>query len=329
VNLEKYLQYATHHSEAIIQWLFLAILTLTGLLIARNLFAKKEEVHAGGAALAGGEEIRSFLQKIMEQTAKLEAIPKAGMTEATAASIDAQVQALKKDLSSRDEEIKALKSAAPASAGTASADAEALNGRLKELESKLAEYEILEDDIADLSLFKDENARLKAELDKMRTGGGTSAPAPAAAPVVTAAEAMPGPELNVQEQLKLTETGDPMQDFESAVKLEKKLTGGGEATIEQAGPSTSATTTEPAKEADDLFAEFAVAQPEAEAAEAAPAPVESASEPPDQGALDTNKMMEEMAALTSMSASAEGTGLHDDGIDTDKMAAEATNLTKS
>ena len=47
--------------------------------------------------------------------------------------------------------------------------------RISELEAKLAEYEVLEDDIADLSLYKEENARLKTELDRLKGGGAPSA----------------------------------------------------------------------------------------------------------------------------------------------------------
>ncbi|MBK9294416.1 MAG: hypothetical protein IPM57_08215 [Oligoflexia bacterium] len=41
--------------------------------------------------------------------------------------------------------------------------------KIKELEARLAEYEIIEDDIANLSLYKEENARLKNELQKIKT----------------------------------------------------------------------------------------------------------------------------------------------------------------
>ncbi len=48
------------------------------------------------------------------------------------------------------------------------ANTEEIQKRIQELESRLAEYEIIEDDIANLSLYKEENVRLKTEMEKMR-----------------------------------------------------------------------------------------------------------------------------------------------------------------
>ena len=47
---------------------------------------------------------------------------------------------------------------------------EALQKKLVDLEARLAEYEIIEDDIADLSHFKEENMRLRDELAALRNG---------------------------------------------------------------------------------------------------------------------------------------------------------------
>jgi len=50
--------------------------------------------------------------------------------------------------------------------------------KIKELESRLAEYEIISEDIADLSFFKEENVRLTKELESLRSGdSGASAEA--------------------------------------------------------------------------------------------------------------------------------------------------------
>jgi len=304
VKLEKALQYATHHSESIIQWLVLAILVLTGLLIAKSLFGKKSEVASGagaGAASPDNGELQAFMQKMIERTSKLEAMPLTGMSEAIASSVDSQVQALKLDLAAREEEIGKLKAAGnPAP----SQEADGLSARIKELESKLAEYEILEDDIADLSLFKEENARLKSEVERLK--GDRPVEGEPIPTVVTEAEPVVAPP-SLGEELKIAETGDPMQDFESALKLEKKLAG------VETPQETAPPLVEPAEpEGDDLFAEFAKALPET--------PVED---------LDTEKMMSEMEALNSATPSADASGLHDESIDTDKMAAEASNLNKA
>ncbi len=64
-------------------------------------------------------------------------------------------------------------------------------------------------------------------------------------------------------------------------------------------------------EADDLFAEFSAGGTTEESS----------------GNLDTDKMMAEMAALVSMEPSSENA--LEEGIDTDKMAAEASSFGKS
>ncbi len=338
-SLENALNYITHHVESIIQWLFLATLLLGSYPIYRWVFGKRGEdgpVTAASAAsvtLADGGDIQVFLKKILDQTTKLETMPMAAMTPSAAGEIEAQIQVMKKELAARDEELGKLKSGGDKKP---SADADGLTTRIKELESKLAEYEILEDDIADLSLYKEENQRLKAELDKSKAAGvGTaSAVPPLTSPAKdedivaefanavgqkAAAESKP-------KSMEIKETGDPMADFESAVALEKKMTGGEPgmpAPLPEAAPfltppkppppAERADPAAPAKEGDDLFAEFA-------------APPAGADE---GGSLDTDKMMAEMAALVDRSdGAAAGSGLEETS-DIEKMALEATGLTKS
>jgi hypothetical protein len=320
VNLEKTLDYYTHHSESIIQWLFLAILVMVAFLIARWLFGKVEaSASAGIGSASGSAEIQEFLQKMMSQTAKLEAVPLQELSPAAVGDVDAQVQALKKELASREEEIKALKAAGDKKAD---ADAVALGERIKELEAKLAEYEILEDDIADLSLYKEENARLKAELEKGKgTTAETEPPAPAPAAAAAAGEDIVAEfaqavgqesvaDAVVKAPLNVAPAAEATVDIASAVALEKKMAG-----AEPAPAPAPAAPAAAKAEGDDLFAEFAESPPESAAAEVLDA------------GLDTDKMMAEMASLVS-DPPASGGGL-DESTDVEKMAAEATNLTKS
>lgn len=313
MNLESALNYLTHHIEPIIQWLFFAILLLSAFLIVRWLFGKKGEgtdagLSANSVTLADGGDIQTFLKKILDQTAKLENMSLEGLSSAGAGDIDARIQAIKIELASRDEEIVKLK----AGGGNKGADADVVNTRIKELESKLAEYEILEDDIADLSLYKEENARLKDELEKSKASL-SEAPAPPPAPasgndiVAEFAEAV-GQDATTDSSLAagpmvIPETGDPMADFESVVALEKKVTQPAVA----APPAEAA----PQAEGDDLFGEFAAA-PKAE----------------DEGGLDTDKMMAEMAELVSVDSGGDVSSGLEEVSDIEKMAAEATNLAK-
>lgn len=342
MNLESILNYFTHHVEAIIQWLFLAFLALTGFVMTRSLLGKKRDDGADAAAgLSVDSGVETVLQKILERTSKLDSASIQPMSPEAVALVETQVATLKKELSARDEEIKALKASGGASPGL-SEEAAKLAARLKELEAKLAEYEILEDDIADLSLYKEENVRLRKEVEGLRGGAPVSAPAPAAAPAAELAAAPAvaadagapddivaefadavaqgaAPEAAIPETpplIKVPDTGNPMNDFEAAVKMEKKLTQTAAPTPAPtpapvtAAPTAAAAPASASTESDDLFAELAE-PPKAEVAE---------------GDLDTEKMMAEMAALVSLDP-ASGNAL-EEGIDTDKMAAEAGAFTK-
>lgn len=322
MNLEKYLSLITHRSESIIQWLFLAILLLSGLLIARALFGKKVEESKS----SGGIDLQTALQKIMEQTTKLESVSLEKLNAQGVAQVEAQVQALKTDLASREAELTQLKSSG---SNVSSEAADKLGVRIKELEAKLSEYEILEDDIADLSLYKEENTRLRTEIDRLKGGVAPASTAVAVeggelveefAQAVSNPPATEAPEVTVA---AIPDTGDPMADFENAVDLEKELEEKLEAAsaspvaaapgappkaappIAPAPAAPSASDTQ--QEADDLFAEF--------------------SSGSDEATLDTEKMMAEMAALVGMEP-ATGSSL-EESIDTEKMAAEATTLQKS
>ena len=75
-----------------------------------------------------------------------------------------------------------------------------LQERIKELEARLSEYEIIAEDIADLSFYKEENHKLQKEIDEIKNKGtsGTAAttttasaspsPAPSPAPPAPAAQ---------------------------------------------------------------------------------------------------------------------------------------------
>lgn len=333
------MDFAVHHAESIIQWVFLIILLISGWLVGRYLFGKRAG-HAGEES--SNPELTAAIKQILDQTAKLESISVGGLT-GDAGAFEAQLRLLKSDLAAREAELAKLQ----AGGGKLGEDAAGVNARIQELEAKLAEYEILEDDIADLSLYKEENQRLRGEVERLKVSGGSAAAgtsdpvvaAPAVEPVAlaisepaeeiaeeptetVAEEAAPEPageddilaefaEAVGQQDaavkgpatLAVPDTGNPMADFESAVKVEKR-----EEVLKSAAAPEATADAGPQAEADDLFAEFSGAE--------------------DGGAsLDTDKMMAEMAALVSVDPAGDP-GL-EESIDTDKMAAEADTLFKS
>jgi hypothetical protein len=93
--------------------------------------------------------------------------------------VSAEKSKLEKDLS----EAKTAAASAIANAGGGSSGDEAkLQQKIQELESKLAEYNVIEDDLANLKRLQQENTQLKATL----TSKGIPIPAAGAAPLVEA-----------------------------------------------------------------------------------------------------------------------------------------------
>jgi hypothetical protein len=347
VKLEKFLQYVTHHSEAMTQWLFLAVLFLAGAIVARGLFGKKGEEPDGtkvafsgtGAVRSAGDgdaiatapapELQAALIKIMEQTAKLESLSLGDLKPASPQEANTQVEALKRDIQAKETEIARLKAegeARPSVETGPDGETGNLSARIKELEAKLAEYEILEDDIADLSLYREENSRLREEIEKYKSGG-AAAPAPVPTSSQDPSVATPGSEDIVAEfahavgqeatpadgepvltEVQIPDTGNPMADFENTVKLEKQIKPS--PAPESAGHEPAAPTPAAAEEKDDLFAEFTEDKPEGKEDEL-------------DANLDTDKMMAEMASLVNHEPG--GNALEED-VDTEKMVLEMTGL---
>ncbi|MEW6055267.1 MAG: hypothetical protein AB1540_01525 [Bdellovibrionota bacterium] len=75
--------------------------------------------------------------------------------------------------------------ATPATGGEAKKALDEAVEKITKLESKLAEYEVIEDDLANLKKYQQENKQLRAQLEGLQ--GGAPAPAPASTPAATAA----------------------------------------------------------------------------------------------------------------------------------------------
>lgn len=194
--MDQFLTFWTLHNEAIIQWLLFVIVILTTLILVRMIVTRGSDANAEGHHSIS-PAMEAALAKIAEQAAHggatavsvggggSAASAQANGTSATSSNAQASgtvstelAAEHKAAIEKRDGEIRALKKELEQRASES--DPSQYLSRIKELEGKLAEYEILEDDIADLSLFKEENAKLKAELDAIK--GGAVIPPPTAAP---------------------------------------------------------------------------------------------------------------------------------------------------
>lgn len=103
-----------------------------------------------------------------------------------------------------------------ASQGPAAGPTAELEKKISELQARLAEYEIIEDDIADLSLYKEENEGLKAEVASLREQLDYAKENVAKAPKVN-----PGPATELKfekaDKFELDPEDDVMKAFNDAV----------------------------------------------------------------------------------------------------------------
>lgn len=136
------------------------------------------------------KEIEEKLKKILDnQSTNVGATALLGdgqgiISEAAQAEIE-KLTVVLKEKEKQIEEIKATAAQAPAAAG---GDIKKYEEKVKELETRLQEYEIIAEDIADLSFYKEENNKLQKELSAYKSGGAAPAsePTPKVEPPVQA-----------------------------------------------------------------------------------------------------------------------------------------------
>lgn len=122
---------------------------------------------------------------------------KAALAQALAKQEELQklLAALTKDKAAVDAKLAAGASAPAAAGGDPNALKE-LNDKIAKLESRLAEYEVIEDDLANLKKYQQENKQLRSQLEALQKGGAAPAPTPppeAAAPPPPAPAPEPTP----------------------------------------------------------------------------------------------------------------------------------------
>lgn len=125
-----------------------------------------------------------------------------------AMEFDRMMNGLRAEKTALEQKLKDAQSQA-AAGGAAGAPSPAMQKELEDLRAKLQEYEVIEDDLANLKKFQKENEQLKQRLEQLEKGGGAAPqlsvvqggaaaapePAPAApAPEPTAAAPAPAAE---------------------------------------------------------------------------------------------------------------------------------------
>lgn len=208
-------------------------------------------------------------------TAKGDAVVSEEVTAAVAAAAEsaAEVAQLRLTLTESYQRVEALQAqiealkasastAAPAGEGSGAAEAGGMSaaekaemqGKLADLEARLAEYEIISEDIADLSRYREENDELKKQIEDLKSRGVSSAAAPASTPA-TEPVAPVEPE-SIVEEPAVTEAASAGAELSEADLM---------AELESAAASVSEPVAEAPVEAgsdlidDDLMKEFAAA----------------------------------------------------------------------
>lgn len=208
MNLDKFLDFWSHYNQTIIQGLIVVTLIFIVALVFITLFGSKDEA-GGGAQVGLSPELEKSLQKMLENQTKaavfdftksgdgatapstLAAIQPGAAPNAEAA---VQLEKMKAEVVAREKKIAELntqlsQAVSQATTDAGKGDSAALESRIKELEARLAEYDIISEDIADLSRYKEENERLKADLAGKANIPVSPAPAPAPAPTSAPAAA--------------------------------------------------------------------------------------------------------------------------------------------
>lgn len=167
VSGEIFLNFIVNHSVTIIQVLVTLIVLLTSYILYR-IYSNSSEVAVNGTST-------SLSPNLDEALAKLAELQKSA--SAPAAEATPEVEALREDLIKSKNIIKELEqkiqdlSAAASTPAADPAETEALRTKLADLEGRLSEYEIIAEDIADLGRFKEENIKLKKEIEDLKNGG--------------------------------------------------------------------------------------------------------------------------------------------------------------
>ncbi len=150
---------------------------------------------SGGGSSADIGHLEDLIKKLLENSGPTQGGGKVA-TEGGGGSpeLEAQVTQLKSEIQAKESEIESLKNAPASEVATPPEEKVQLEGQIKDLKSKLEEFDIISADIADLSLYKEENQKLKKELDELKKSSQSSSPppaAPVAAPVPEPAPAVP------------------------------------------------------------------------------------------------------------------------------------------
>lgn len=393
--MDAFLSFFIHYLPNIIQWSIAAILLLLGSLFTIMIFGKSKkdpesEMQIGDLG-ALEKTLKDILKSSIGDLSSSGALKSSG-NESNQGSEPFQassgsLEQMMRELAQKDAEIEVLKQtqsqSSPVVEKAIEVDVSGYVEKIRDLEGKLKEYEIIEDDIADLSHFKEENAKLRKKIEELGGAATSDSLAPELvqksepAVVSSGPNSIPLPEKGedlvaefaaaVDEQHKnasspvLEPSSIEIQDDilkDASVELTSDLEilnralgdldgnqtevvsnsqGGRLDELKNSEPPNARKSRSEGEEdpENDILAEFSrslgkMSQPPAEerpnlekkAFVEEPNPIDFNKA---KAAVDTDKMLEEMAGLGSF-AQSEGESVLEGNVDTDKMAEEANKL---
>ncbi len=228
--MEWFLSLFVIHDTLVVSLLVVAITIVVVLLL---LMSQKSPDSVVKSELGSTENVEGALRRVLGEQRWLQA--GATGTGATTPVDEQKLSELESEVLEKDRKIAELNkkltqggAQESGEAGTAEDNSELLE-RLAELEARLQEYEIIEDDIADLSLYKTENEKLKSEIAdlKSKIGGSDEAVVEDPSPVVEEApveaeQESAAPEVE-DEESEGVDGADLVAEFEKVVNSQADL----------------------------------------------------------------------------------------------------------
>lgn len=179
--VERSLYYIVDHSHFVIQITIFVIVVL----IVVYLFNLIVSGNTSSDRLSKKDisELETRIKAVLEQASVLTPKSESGAGDGKANSLEEgssldqdtgsndileQIQTLKQELEEKDLQLQSLKASSSTDSGLSEEESKNYIEKINALETKLQEYEIIEDEIADLSHFKEENEKLKKQLDSIK-----------------------------------------------------------------------------------------------------------------------------------------------------------------
>ncbi len=160
--MEWFLALFVTHDTYVVSFLVVAIAIIIVLLLV---YTQKSPESVVKSEVAGADNIEGALRRVLGEKSWVG-------TQTGGGESSARLGELESEVLEKDRTIAELNKQLTQGGGGAGGDDSELMARINDLEARLQEYEIIEDDIADLSLYKTENDKLKEELARLKAQAG-------------------------------------------------------------------------------------------------------------------------------------------------------------